>query len=81
MSLATNRNSNKSKAPESRSYRMFAAIGRWCIQFSEAIADARMHHAMLEVELYLNRYKHCSKSDDDLPMRGGSHALRRRHQE
>ena len=68
MSLVTNRNSNKAKALESRAYRMFAAIGRWCIQFSEAIADARMHQAMLEVEPYLNRYKHCSKNDDDLPI-------------
>ena len=68
MSLTIGLNSNKSKALERRSYRMFAAIGRWCIQFSEAIADARMHQAMLEAELYLNRYKHCSKNNDDLPI-------------
>ena len=58
MSLTTGLNSNKSKALESRLYLIFAAIGRWCIQFSEAIADARMHQARFEVELYLKRYKH-----------------------
>ena len=68
MSLTIGLNSNKSKALKSRLYRIFAAIGRCCIQFSEAIADARMHQARFEAELYLNRYKHCSKNDDDLPI-------------
>jgi hypothetical protein len=34
----------------------------------EAIAEARMHKAAIEAELYLNRYKHSSKNDDDLPV-------------
>ena len=32
------------------------------------IAEARMHKAAIEVELYRNRYKHSSKNDDDLPI-------------
>jgi hypothetical protein len=34
----------------------------------EVIAEARMHKAAIEAELYLNRYKHSSKNDDDLPI-------------
>ena len=34
----------------------------------ETIAEARMHKAAIEAELYLNRYKHSSKNDDDLPI-------------
>jgi len=34
----------------------------------EVIADARMQRAAIEAELYLNRYKHSSKNDDDLPI-------------
>ncbi|MGA2566306.1 MAG: hypothetical protein ABSF41_05705 [Pseudolabrys sp.] len=34
----------------------------------ETIAEARMHKAAIEAELYLNRYKHSSKNDDDLPV-------------
>jgi hypothetical protein len=37
---------------------------------SETSAEARMHKAMIEVELYRNRYRHASKSDDDLPIIG-----------
>ncbi len=34
----------------------------------EAVAEARMQRAKIEAELYLNRYKHTSKNDDDLPV-------------
>jgi hypothetical protein len=34
----------------------------------QAIAEARAQRAMIEAELYLNRYKHSSKNDDDLPV-------------
>ena len=47
------------------------AIGRGArllVHIVEVIADARMHRAAIEAELYLNRYKHSSKNDDDLPI-------------
>lgn len=47
------------------------AIGRGArllVHIVEVIADARMHRAGIEAELYLNRYKHSSKNDDDLPI-------------
>ena len=34
----------------------------------EVIAEARLQRASIEAELYLNRYKHSSKNDDDLPI-------------
>jgi hypothetical protein len=34
----------------------------------DAIAQARMHRAMIGAQLYLNRCKHASKNDDDLPV-------------
>jgi hypothetical protein len=34
----------------------------------EINAEARQHKAAIEAELYLNRYKHSSKNDDDLPI-------------
>ena len=51
-----------------RLQRMFAAAGRLLVNVCEAIAEARMQKAMIEAELYLNRYKHTSKNDDDLPV-------------
>jgi hypothetical protein len=53
---------------ESRLGRMLAAFGHRCIDVFEAIAEARMHRAMIEAELYLKRYKHSSKNDDDVPV-------------
>jgi hypothetical protein len=35
---------------------------------AHAIAEARMHRTMIEADLYLNRYRHGSKNDDDLPI-------------
>jgi len=86
MSLATYRNSNKSKASgharqidrvqagagtptiASRLRKMFTTAGRLCVNIFDAIAEARAQKAMIEAELYLNRYKHTSKNDDDLPV-------------
>ena len=34
----------------------------------QAIAEARMQRTAIEAELYLNRYIHSSKNDDDLPI-------------
>ena len=41
---------------------------RLFVQAAQAIAEARMHKAAIEAELYRNRYKHSSKNDDDLPI-------------
>ncbi len=38
------------------------------VHMIDAIAEARMHKAAIEAELYRNRYKHSSKNDDDLPI-------------
>ena len=35
---------------------------------AQSIAEARMQRAAIEVQLYLNRYHHSSKNDDDLPV-------------
>ena len=34
----------------------------------EVFAEARLQRAAIEAELYLNRYRHSSKNDDDLPI-------------
>jgi hypothetical protein len=51
-----------------RLHKMFAAAGRLCLNIFGAIAEARAQKAMIEAELYLNRYRHTSKNDDDLPI-------------
>jgi hypothetical protein len=43
-----------------------AIAGSWLANAFDAIAEARMHRAMIEAQLYLNRCKHASKNDDDL---------------
>ena len=68
MLLATYLSWNKSKAVEGRLRRVFATFGHRCVDVIEAIAEAHMHRAMIEAELYLRRYKHASKNDDDLPV-------------
>jgi hypothetical protein len=45
-----------------------ASAGRLIVLLAQAYAEARMHQAKLEVELYRNRYKLASKNDDDLPI-------------
>jgi hypothetical protein len=68
MSLASYLSSNRPKAIESRLRSALATLGRRCVDVVEAIAEARMHRAMIEAALYLKRYKHSSKNDDDLPV-------------
>lgn len=41
---------------------------RLLLHVVEVIAEARIQKAAIEAELYLNRYKHSSKNDDDLPI-------------
>ena len=38
------------------------------VRMFDAIAEARVHRAMIEAELYRKRYLHSSKNDDDLPI-------------
>ena len=47
---------------------MLAATGRLIVTVYEAIGEARLQKAMIEAELYRNRYMHTSKNDDDLPI-------------
>ena len=41
---------------------------KFFVRAMRTVAEARMHRAQIEVELYCNRYKHSSKNDDDLPI-------------
>ena len=45
-----------------------AAAGRVLASAYETLAEARLQKAMIEAELYRNRYMHASKNDDDLPV-------------
>jgi len=45
-----------------------AAAGRVLASAYETLAEARLQKAMIEAELYRNRYMHASKNDDDLPI-------------
>ena len=45
-----------------------AATGRLVVNVYEVIGEARLQKAMIEAELYRNRYMHTSKNDDDLPI-------------
>ena len=47
---------------------------RLFVRASEIFAEARMHKAMIEAELYRSRYTHTSKNDDDLPIVGSAPA-------
>jgi hypothetical protein len=44
------------------------AAGRWIVTAFDAVLEARAQKVMFEAELYLNRCKHTSKNDDDLPV-------------
>jgi hypothetical protein len=44
------------------------ATGRWIVTAFDAVLEARAQKVMFEAELYLNRCKHTSKNDDDLPV-------------
>ena len=43
-------------------------IGHLLVRPINAVAEVRMQRTQLEAELYLNRYRHTSKNDDDLPV-------------
>jgi hypothetical protein len=45
-----------------------AAFGGVCVSVFDAIAEARLQKAIIEAELYRERYLHTSKNDDDLPI-------------
>jgi hypothetical protein len=45
-----------------------AGTAKFFVRTMRTVAEARLHRAQIEVELYLNRYKHSSKNDDDLPI-------------
>ena len=44
------------------------SAGQLIVTIYNAIAEARLNKALLEAELYRNRYMHTSKNDDDLPL-------------
>lgn len=48
--------------------RLIASAARLMVGISDAIAEARLQKALIEAELYRNRYRHTSKNDDDLPV-------------
>lgn len=80
MSLVTHPNSGTQKAgastpPKARAKtavgglrNALAIFGRYLVAVFDAIAEARVQKAMIEAELYRNRYRHSSKNDDDLPI-------------
>ena len=41
---------------------------RLLMHIADVIAEAQLQRAMIEAELYRDRYKHASKNDDDLPI-------------
>jgi hypothetical protein len=60
---------------EARPVRLFVSglarrAGRLIARFATAAAEQRTHRTLIEAELYLNRYAHSSKNDDDLPIVG-----------
>jgi hypothetical protein len=44
------------------------ASAKFFVRTMQAVAEARLQQAKIELELYHNRYKHSSKNDDDLPI-------------
>ena len=48
--------------------RIFSPIRSAIVWFLRVNAEARIHRARLESEMYLHRYRLRSKSDDDLPV-------------
>jgi len=68
MSVVTYFRSGKPKPSEGRLRKLLTNFGHRCADIIEAVAEARLHRAMIEAELYLKRCKHSSKNDDDLPV-------------
>jgi hypothetical protein len=52
----------------SRLRKTFAATAKLFVKTFNAFAESRAHRAMIEAELFGNRYAHTSKNDDDLPV-------------
>ena len=52
----------------SRLRKAFAAATQLFANTYNAFAESRAHRAMIEAELYGNRYVYSSKNDDDLPI-------------
>jgi hypothetical protein len=48
--------------------KVLARIRSAFLRLAALIAEARIHKARLEAELYLNRYRLRTKTDDDLPV-------------
>jgi hypothetical protein len=48
--------------------RAIVGSARFFVRTMQAVSEARLQQAKIEVELYRNRYKHSSKNDDDLPI-------------
>ena len=80
MSLVTHLNSGTQKAgastppkPTAKTFAgglrsALATFGRYLVCVFDAIAEARVQKAIIEAELYRNRYLHSNKNDDDLPI-------------
>jgi hypothetical protein len=49
--------------------RVIVGGAKLVVHAMQAVAEARLQRAMIEAELYLNRSKHASKNEDDLPSR------------
>jgi len=81
MSLVTYRHSNTKTAGAeraaakvenarsgSRPRALTSAVARLVARAAKAYAEARVHRAAIEAELYLGHQRHVSKNDDDLPV-------------
>jgi hypothetical protein len=60
--------SGLAQQPATSTAKTAAAGWRRIAWFATALAEQRMHRALLEAELYINGYRHSSKNDDDLPI-------------
>jgi hypothetical protein len=54
--------------PNSHTSKGFPTIGSRLRKTTQLFVNTRAHRAMIEAELYGNRYMHTSKNDDDLPV-------------
>jgi len=70
MSAITHESSSAGRLPAAVGFLRKTAVksARLLMQASNAFAEARMHRAMIEAELYRDRYRHASKNDDELPI-------------
>jgi hypothetical protein len=70
MSAITHESTSAGRLPAVVGFLRKAAVksARLLMQASNAFAEARMHRAMIEAELYRDRYRHASKNDDELPI-------------